>query len=45
MCDIGSICLDMLTTMLYIFVWPKRRGATRDKGFAHVLIVEFKALD
>ena len=32
-------------TMLYIFVWPKRWGATRDKGFAHVPIVEFKALD
>ena len=45
MCDIGCICLDMLTPMLYIFVWPKRWGATRDKGFAHVLIVGFKALD
>ena len=33
------------TPMLYIFVWPKRWGATRDKGFAHVPIVEFKALD
>ena len=31
--------------MLYIFVWPKRWGAIRDKGFAHVPIVEFKALD
>ena len=40
-----GICLDMLTPMLYIFVWPKRWGATRDKGFAHVPIVEFKALD
>ena len=39
------ICLDMLTPMLYIFVWPKRCGAIRDKGFAHVPIVEFKALD
>ena len=38
-------CLDMLTPMLYIFVWPKRWGAIRDKGFAHVSIVEFKALD
>ena len=37
--------LDMLTPMLYIFVWPKRWGAIRDKGFAHVPIVEFKALD
>ena len=45
MCDIGSICLDMLTPMLYIFVWPKRWGAIRDKGFVHVPIVEFKALD
>ena len=45
MCDIGSICLDMLVPMLYIFMWPKRWGATRDKGFAHVPIVEFKALD
>ena len=40
-----DICLDMLTPMLYIFVWPKRWGAIRDKGFAHVPIVEFKALD
>ena len=40
-----GICLDMLTPMLYIFVWPKRWGAIRDKGFAHVPIVEFKALD
>ena len=40
-----GICLDMLTPMLYIFVWPKRWGAIRDKGFAHVSIVEFKALD
>ena len=29
-----GICLDMLTPMLYIFVWPKRWGAIRDKGFA-----------
>ena len=36
---------DMLTPMLYIFVWPKRWGAIRDKGLAHVPIVEFKALD
>ena len=36
---------DMLTPMLYILVWPKRWGAIRDKGFAHVPIVEFKALD
>ena len=36
---------DMLTHMLYIFVWPKRWGAIRDKGFAHVPIVESKALD
>ena len=40
-----GICLDMLTPMLYIFVWPKRWGAIRDKGFAHVSIVEFKVLD
>ena len=40
-----GICLDMLTPMLYIFVWPKRWGAIRDKGFAHVPIVGFKALD
>ena len=45
MCDIGSICLDLLTPMLYIFVGAKRWRATRDKGFAHVPIVEFKALD
>ena len=31
-----GICLDMLTPMLYIFVWPIRWGAIRDKGFAHV---------
>ena len=36
---------DMLTPMLYIFVWSERWGAIRDKGFAHVPIVEFKALD
>ena len=40
-----GMCFDMLTPMLYIFVWPKRWGATRDKGIAHVPIVEFKALD
>ena len=40
-----GICLDMLTPMLYIFVWPKGWGTIRDKGFAHVPIVEFKALD
>ena len=45
MCYMHRICLDMLTPMLYIFVWLKRWGATRDKGFAHVPIVEFKALD
>ena len=36
---------DMLTPMLYIFVWLTRGEAIRDKGFAHVPIVEFKALD
>ena len=36
---------DMLTPMLYIFVWSKRWGAIRDKGFAHVPIVRIKALD
>ena len=40
-----GMCFDMLTPMLYIFVWPKRWGAKRDKGFAHVPIVQFKALD
>ena len=45
MCYMHGICLDMLTPMLYIFVWPKRWGVTRDKGFAHIRIVEFKALD
>ena len=40
-----GICLDMLTPMLHIFVWPKRWGAIRAKGFARVPIVEFKALD
>ena len=45
MCDIGSICLDMLRPMLYIFVWLKRWGATGDKGIADVPMVEFKALD
>ena len=40
-----GICLDMLTHMLYIFVWPRRWGVTRDKGLAHVLIVGFKAPD
>ena len=43
--DFGIQCLDMLTPMLYIFLWPRRWRATRDKGFAHVPIVEFKALD
>ena len=37
-----GMCFDMLTPMLYIFVWPKGWGATRDKGFAHFPIVEFK---
>ena len=45
MCYMHGMCFDMLTPMLYIFVWPKRWGATRDKGFAHVPIGEFKALD
>ena len=45
MCSMHGMCFDMLTPMLYIFVWPKRWGATHDKGFAHVPIVEFKALD
>ena len=45
MCYMHGMCFDMLTSMLYIFVWPKRWGATRDKGFSHVPIVEFKALD
>ena len=40
-----GMCFDMLTPMLYIFLSPKRWGARRDKGFAHVPIVEFKALD
>ena len=40
-----GICLDMLTPMLYIFVCSERPGAIRDKGFGHVSIVEFKALD
>ena len=44
-CYMHSLCLDMLTPMLYIFVWPTRWGTTRDKGFAHVLIAGFKALD
>ena len=45
MCYMHGMCFDMLTPMLYIFVWRKGWGATRDKGFAHVPIVEFKALD
>ena len=45
MCYMHDMCFDMLTPMLDIFVWPKRWGATRDKGFAHVPIVGFKALD
>ena len=36
---------DMLTPMSYIFVCPKRWEAIRDKGFAHVPVMEFKALD
>ena len=28
-----GMCLDMLTPMLYIFVWPKRWGATRDTDY------------
>ena len=38
MCYMHGMCFDMLTPMLYIFLWPKRWGATRDKGFAHVRI-------
>ena len=34
-CSMHGMCFDMLTPMLYIFVWPKRWGATRDKGFAN----------
>ena len=45
MCYMHGMCFDMLTPMFYIFVWPKRWGATCDKGLAHVPIVEFKALD
>ena len=45
MCYMHGLCLDMLTPMLYIFVWPKTWGTKRDKGFAHVPIVGFKALD
>ena len=45
MCYMHGLCLDMLTPMLYISVWPKIWGITRDKGFAHVPIVGFKALD
>ena len=45
MCYMHGMCFVMLTPMLYIFVWPKRSGATCDKGFTHVAIVEFKALD
>ena len=45
MCYMHGMCFDMLTLMLYILGWPKRWGATRDKGFAHVPIGEFKALD
>ena len=42
-----GMCFDMLTPMLYIFVWPKGWGATCDKGIAHVPneFKEFKALD
>ena len=45
MCYMHDMCFDMLTPMSYIFVSPKRWGATRDKDIAHVPIVEFKALD
>ena len=45
MCYMHGMCFDMLTSMLYIFVWRKGWGATRDKNFAHVPTVEFKALD
>ena len=40
-----GMCFDMLTPMLYIFVWPKRWEVTCDKGLAHVPIVDLKALD
>ena len=45
MCYMHGLCLDMLTPLLYIFVSPIGWGTTRDKGFAHVPIVGFKALD
>ena len=45
MCYMHGMCFDMLTPMLYIFVCRKICGVIRDKGFAHVPIVEFKALD
>ena len=45
MCYMHGLFPDMLTPMIYIFVLPKRLGTTRDKGFAHVPIVGFKALD
>ena len=45
MCYMHGLCLDMLTPMLYIFVWPKRWETTRDKGLAPVPIVGLKALD
>ena len=43
MCYMQGLCLDMLTPMLYIFVWPRRWGTTRDKGFANVPIVGFQS--
>ena len=45
MCYMHGLCLDMLTPMLHIFVWPRRWGTTREKSFAHVPIVGFKGLE
>ena len=45
MCYMHGMCFDMLTPMLYISVFRKIYGVIRGKGFAHVPIVNSKALD
>ena len=40
-----GMCFDMLTPMLYISVCRKIYGVIRGKGFAHVPMVNSKALD
>ena len=45
MCYMNGMCFAMLTPMLYIFVCRKICGGIRGKGFAHVRMVSFIALE